>query len=76
MAKLLKGKVVSTKMDKTVVVAVDRYQRHSKYGKYITRTKRYQAHYEGNDLKAGDIVEIKETKPISKNKKFVVVSSQ
>lgn len=72
-SKILTGKVVSTKMAKTVVVAVDHYVKHPKYGKFIVRTKRYQAHCEDGGLKVGDKVTIKETRPISKNKKFVVV---
>lgn len=71
--RVLSGTVVSTKMAKTVVVAVDSYTKHPKYGKFMLRTKRYQAHEETGALKVGDKVKIKETKPISKHKKFVVV---
>lgn len=70
---LLKGKVVSTKMDKTVVVLVNRLVKHPKYGKYITKSKRYKAHDEGNVCQLGEEVLIKQTKPISKDKTFVVV---
>jgi small subunit ribosomal protein S17 len=71
--RVLSGTVVSTKMAKTVVVAVDSYTKHPKYGKFMLRTKRYQAHEETGALKVGDKVKIKETKPISKHKKFVVL---
>lgn len=70
---LLKGKVVSTKMDKTVVVLVNRLVKHPKYGKYITKSKRYKAHDEDNVCQLGEEVLIKQTKPISKDKTFVVV---
>jgi len=73
--KVLKGVVVSDKMDKTVVVLVTRFVEHKKYGKRIKKTKKYKAHDENNIKKIGDIVEIEETKPISKEKHFRVVSS-
>lgn len=72
--KLLKGVVVSDKMDKTVVVAVNRLVKHPKYGKFINRTKRYKAHDETNTFKVGDEVSIQEVKPISKDKTFIVVA--
>lgn len=72
--KVLSGTVVSTKMAKTVVVAVDRFEKHPKYGKFIRRTKRYKAHDESGAFKLGDKVEIKEVKPISKDKHFIVVA--
>ncbi|MBS6028212.1 MAG: 30S ribosomal protein S17 [Negativicoccus succinicivorans] len=62
------GKVVSDKMDKTVVVAVDRKVPHKKYNKPLTSTKRYKAHDENNECKIGDTVRIIETRPISKDK--------
>ena len=68
--KTLRGTVVSDKMDKTVVVAVSRFVKHPLYGKYYQITKKYKAHDEDNKYKAGDKVEIVETKPISKDKKF------
>jgi small subunit ribosomal protein S17 len=71
--KKLTGVVVSDKMDKTVVVTVSRYVKHPKYGKYMVRSKRYKAHDENNTFKEGDKVEIQETKPISKDKTFVVL---
>jgi small subunit ribosomal protein S17 len=73
-AKTLSGIVVSDKMDKTVVVKVDRYVKHEKYKKYYTISKKYKAHDEENKYKTGDKVEIAETRPISKDKKFKVVS--
>ena len=71
--KILKGVVLSDKMDKTVVVAVSRFVKHPLYGKYYQITKKYKAHDENNKYKTGDKVEIIETKPISKDKKFRVV---
>ncbi len=71
--KTLLGKVVSNKMQKTVVVEVERKFRHRKYKKVIYRHKKYKAHNEDLDLKIGDIVEIVETRPISKDKHFKVV---
>lgn len=72
--KTFKGLVVSDKMDKTVVVLLERYVKHPKYGKFQTLRKRVKAHNEGNVYKTGDTVVIAETKPISKDKSFVVVS--
>ena len=72
--KVLKGKVVSDKMDKTIVVEVTRYVEHKKYGKRIKKTKKYKVHDEDNSKKVGDIVEIEETRPISKDKKFKVIA--
>ena len=72
--KVLKGVVVSDKMDKTVVVLVTRFVEHKKYGKRIKKTKKYKAHDENNSKKVGDIVEIEETRPISKDKKFKVIA--
>ena len=73
MKKILTGKVVSMKMIKTVVVIVERKFRHPVYHKVIVRHKKYKAHNEKLDLKLGDIVKIEETKPISKDKHFIVV---
>ncbi len=71
--KILKGVVVSDKMDKTVIVLVTRYVEHKKYGKRIKKTKKYKAHDENNTKKVGDVVEIEETKPMSKEKHFKVI---
>ena len=62
------GKVVSDKMDKTIVVAIDTKRLHSLYKKYVTRTKKVKAHDEANDAKMGDTVEVIESRPISKEK--------
>jgi small subunit ribosomal protein S17 len=72
--KVLKGTVVSDKMDKTVVVEVTRFVEHKKYGKRIKKTKKYKAHDEENLKKIGDMVEIEETKPMSKDKHFKVIA--
>lgn len=72
--KILKGVVVSDKMDKTIVVLVTRFVEHKKYGKRIKMTKKYKAHDEANSKKVGDVVEIEETRPISKDKKFKVIA--
>ena len=71
--KILKGVVVSDKMDKTVVVEVTRFVEHKKYGKRIKKTKKYKAHDESNEKKVGDKVEIEETKPMSKDKHFKII---
>jgi len=68
--RVLKGIVVSDKMEKTVVVEVTRYKQHPKYKKRYKISKRYQAHDEKNKCKVGETVEIEECKPISKNKKW------
>ena len=72
--KVLKGVVTSDKMDKTIVVKVTRFVEHKKYGKRIKMTKKYKAHDEENSKKVGDKVEIEETRPISKDKKFNVIA--
>ena len=69
-----KGRVVSDKMDKTVVVACDTYKTDSKYKKKYRSTKRYKAHDEKNQYKVGDVVEIAPCAPISKDKKFKVIA--
>ena len=71
--KRMVGVVVSDKMDKTVVVAVERLVQHSRYKKYIRRTKKYHAHDERNECRVGDVVEIEETRPLSKTKRWRVV---
>jgi small subunit ribosomal protein S17 len=72
--KTLDGVVVSTKMKDTVVVLVNRFVKHARYGKYYSRSKKYKAHDEGNTKKEGDKVTIVETRPISKDKHFKVVA--
>ena len=71
--KVLEGKVVSDKSDKTVVVEVKRRFVHPFYGKVISRSKKYHAHDEKNKFKKGDLVEIIETRPISKLKTWEVI---
>jgi len=73
--KVLSGVVVKTSGDKTVSVDVERTIKHPKYHKIIKKSKKYAAHDELNACKVGDKVEIQESKPISKNKRFVVMSS-
>lgn len=70
---VLKGVVVSDKMDKTVVVSVSRFVKHPLYGKFYKVSKKYKAHDEENKYKTGDKVEIVETRPISKDKRFKVL---
>jgi small subunit ribosomal protein S17 len=68
--KVRQGLVVSDKMNKTVVVAIERRVPHPVYGKMVTRTKRLKAHDEANSAKVGDTVRIVETRPLSKDKRF------
>jgi small subunit ribosomal protein S17 len=67
------GKVVSDKMDKTVVVAVETLVRHPLYGKTVKRTKKFKAHDEQNSCRSGDKVRLMETRPLSKDKRWRVV---
>jgi small subunit ribosomal protein S17 len=69
------GTVVSDKMNKTVVVVVERRYAHPLYGKQVTRTKKYHAHDENNEYHPGDIVRIVETRPLSKLKRWRVVEA-
>ncbi|KAF4516535.1 hypothetical protein B566_EDAN003282 [Ephemera danica] len=68
----LVGRVVSDKMDKTVTVLVERKVKHPMYGKIMVRSRKYHAHNEGNVAKAGDLVEIIETRPVSRTKTWAV----
>jgi small subunit ribosomal protein S17 len=70
--KVLVGQVISDKMDKTVVVNVERLRRHQLFGKVIRDRKRYKAHDESNACQVGDVVRIIESRPISKEKRWVV----
>jgi small subunit ribosomal protein S17 len=72
--KVLNGVVVSDKMDKTVVVSVTRFVKHPKYQKFVKISKKYKAHDENNAHKVGDIIEIIESRPLSKDKHFTVVA--
>jgi small subunit ribosomal protein S17 len=71
--KILKGTIVSAKMKDSIVVSIDSFKKHPKYGKYIKKQNKIMAHDEGNKHKEGEVVEIIETRPISKNKKFRVL---
>ena len=70
--RILQGVIVSDKMDKTVVVSVERRIMHPIYKKFIRRSKKYHAHDENNEFKIGQTVKIRETKPISKTKSWEV----
>ncbi len=72
MARTLQGQVVSDKMTKTVVVAVGQVKEHPVYRKKFTITKKYQAHDEAEAFKVGDLVEITESRPLSRHKRWVV----
>ncbi|MDX1414613.1 MAG: 30S ribosomal protein S17 [Candidatus Promineifilaceae bacterium] len=72
--KRLVGVVTSDKMDKTVVVAVTTTRRHPIYGKVLRRVKKYKAHDEDNECKIGDRVQIIESRPLSRHKRFTVTS--
>src|SRR5437016_1644762 len=72
----LNGVVVKAAMQKTVVVKVTRFEKHPKYHKYMTISKKYKVHDENGTAKVGDKVQIVETKPISKDKHFTLVSSK
>lgn len=71
--RIFKGTVVSDKMTDTAVVKIERYEKHPKYGKFIRSQKKFKAHNPGNTCKIGDIVEIQECRPISKDKSFIVI---
>ncbi|WP_054950994.1 30S ribosomal protein S17 [Numidum massiliense] len=67
------GRVVSDKMDKTIVVSVETYKRHKLYGKRVKYTTKFKAHDEQNRAKQGDVVKIMETRPLSKDKRWRLV---
>ena len=71
--KVLVGRVISDKMDKTIVVQVDRLKRHVRYGKVIRLHKKYKAHDENNTATAGNLVKIIESQPKSKEKRWALV---
>jgi len=73
MRKTRVGRVVSDKMEKTVVVALERRVPHPVYGKMVTHTKKVKAHDEENSAKSGDLVRIAETRPLSKDKRWRLV---
>ena len=70
--KKLVGRVISNKMDKTVVVVVETLKRHRLYKKVLRRRKKYKAHDEGNVCQIGDLVRLVESRPLSKEKRWVV----
>ena len=72
--RILQGVVVSDKMEKTVTVQVERRFKHTLYKKFIRRSKKYAAHDETNAVKVGDVVKIQECRPVSKRKKWEVVT--
>jgi small subunit ribosomal protein S17 len=71
--KVLTGRVVSDKTDKTIVVTVETKVKHKLYGKRVNYSKKYKAHDENNTAKIGDVVRIRETRPLSKAKRFRLV---
>ena len=73
--RIMKGVVVSDKMDKSVVVNVERRTQHPLYKKFIRRSKKYVAHDENNDCKEGDVVQIQECRPISKRKNWEILAT-
>ncbi|MDP3052871.1 MAG: 30S ribosomal protein S17 [bacterium] len=74
MTRKLKGKIVSDKMQKTRVVAVTRLTLHPKYKKYYKITRRFKAHDENNEYKVGEEVIMEETRPLSKDKRWRIIS--
>ncbi len=73
--RVLRGTVVSTKMKDTITVAVERYVMHPKYKKFMRRTKKFLVHDAGNTAKEGMVVDIRETRPLSKRKHFELVTT-
>ena len=73
MRRVVTGKVVSDKMDKTITVRQERLVKHALYGKYIRRATTYKAHDENNTARTGDVVEITSTRPLSKTKSWRLV---
>jgi small subunit ribosomal protein S17 len=72
LTRTLVGRVISNKMDKTVTVLVERKVKHPVYGKYVVRSTKFHAHDESNGINEGDLVEIAETRPISRTKAWTV----
>ena len=70
----LSGRVTSDKMDKTITVAVERLVKHPVYGKYVRRTTKLHAHDESNECRTGDLVTIKQCRPLSKTKAWTLVA--
>jgi len=74
--KMITAKVVKTKMNKSAVVSVERLVKHTVNGKYIKRSTKYHIHDENNTCSVGDVIKIKQCKPISKTKTWVLVEDQ
>lgn len=74
MKRTLQGTIISDKMDKTRVVAVSRLKKHPRYKKYYKITRKFKAHDEKNEYKTGDKVVIEETRPLSKEKRWRIIS--
>ena len=72
--RILSGRVVSDKMDKTITVLIERRVKHPVYGKYITRSSKVHAHDEKNECREGDLVTVRETRPLSRTKTWTLVS--
>jgi len=72
--RILSGRVVSDKMDKTVTVLIERRVKHPMYGKYLTRSSKVHAHDEKNECRIGDLVTVRETRPLSRTKTWTLVS--
>lgn len=73
LVRTLTGKVVSDKMNKSIVVLIERRVKHPVYGKYVSKSSKLKAHDENNECKAGDLVTIAESRPISKSKSWALV---
>lgn len=73
LGRTLTGRVVSNKMDKSIVVLIERRVKHPVYGKYVTRSTKLKAHDQNNDCRIGDLVTITESRPISKTKSWTLV---
>jgi small subunit ribosomal protein S17 len=71
-ARMVTGRVVSDKMDKTITVLIERRVKHALYGKYLTRSTKLHAHDEKNDCQVGDLVAISESRPLSKTKTWML----
>lgn len=69
----LRGKVISDKMDKSIVVVMERYVKHPLYGKFMKRSKKYHVHDESNESRVGDTVTFKECRPLSKSKHWTLI---
>jgi small subunit ribosomal protein S17 len=70
----MSGRVVSDKMDKTITVLIERRVKHPMYGKYLTRSSKVHAHDENNECRVGDLVTVRETRPLSRSKTWTLVS--